>query len=122
MKKLLILAAALVVAAAIAGFALAGTSAAVKSVRLNAQHPRTAFTLRITQPKKIVLYIGSAKVSTTTRCVKGTTVSKLSRSFSTDGTRNLLWHIRGQQEVCHVSVSAAMKGQHGGYVSVDVYH
>lgn len=121
MKKLLNLAAALVVAAGITGFALAGTSATVKSVRLNAQHPRTAFTLRTIKPKKIVLYVGSAKVSTTTKCVKGTTVSKLSRSFSTNGTRNLLWHIRGLQDVCHVSVSAAVKGQHGGYVSVDVY-
>ena len=121
MKKLLSLAAALVVAAAITGFALAGTWATVKSVRLTAQHPTTAFKLRIRQPKKIILYIGSAKVATTTKCIKGTTASKLSRSFATDGTRNLLWHIAGRQDVCHVSVSAAVKGQHGGYVSVDVY-
>ena len=121
MKKLLSLAAALFLAAAITGFALAGTWATVKSVHLNAQHPRTAFRLRIAQPKKILLYIGSAKVSTTTKCVRGTTVSKLSRSFTTDGSRNLLWHIAGRQDVCHVSVSAAVKGQHGGYVSVDVY-
>jgi hypothetical protein len=122
MKKLLGIAAALVVAAAITGFALAGTGATVKSVHLTAEHPRTAFRLRISQPKKIVLYVGSAKVATTTRCVRGTTVSKLSRSFATDGTRNLLWHIRGPQDVCRVSVSATVKGQHGGYVSVDVYH
>jgi hypothetical protein len=121
MKKLLNIAAALVVAAAITGFALAGTGATVKSVHLSAQNPSTAFKLRIAQPKKIILYIGSAKVATTTRCVRGTTVSKLSRSFSTDGTRNMLWHIRGRQDVCHLSVSAAVKGQHGGYVSVDVY-
>ncbi len=121
MKKLLNIAAALVVAATITGFALAGNGATVKSVHLNAQNPSTAFRLRISQPKKIILYIGSAKVATTTRCVKGTTVSKLSRSFATDGTRNMLWHIRGRQDVCHVSVSATVKGQHGGYVSVDVY-
>jgi hypothetical protein len=121
MKKLLTIAAALVVAAAITGFALADTWATFKSVHLNAQNPSTAFSLRIRQPKKIILYIGSAKVATTTRCIKGTTVSKLSRSFATDGTRNLLWHIRGRQDVCHVSVSAAVKGQHGGYVSVEVY-
>jgi hypothetical protein len=121
MKTLLSLAAALVVAAAITGFALAGTWATVKSAHLNAQHPSAAFSLRIRQPKKIILYIGSAKVATTTRCTKGETVSTRSRSFATDGTRNLLWHIAGRQDVCHVSVSAAVKGQHGGYVSVDVY-
>jgi hypothetical protein len=121
MKKLLSLAAALVLAAAITGFAFAGTWKTVKSVRLNAHNPRTAFRLRIHQPKKILLHIGSAKVTATTRCIKGTTVSKLSRSFATDGSRNLLWHIAARQDVCHVSVSAAVKGQHGGYVSVDVY-
>lgn len=121
MKKLLNLTAVLVIAAAIAGSALAVT-ASVKSVHLTAQHPSTAFRLRILHPKKIILYIGSARVSTTTRCSKGTTVSKLSRSFATDGTRNMLRHIRGRQDVCHLSVSAAVRGQHGGYVSVDVYH
>jgi hypothetical protein len=121
MKKLLNLTAVLVIAAAITGSALAGT-ASVKSVRLTAQHPRTAFRLRILLPRKIILYTGSARVSTTTRCIKGTTVSKLSRSFATDGTRNMLWHIRGRQDVCYLSVSAAIRGQHGGYVSVDVYH
>jgi hypothetical protein len=59
--------------------------------------------------------------ATTTRCTKGTTVSKRSRSFATDGTRKLLWHIAGRQDVCHVSVSATVKGSHPGYVSVDVY-
>ena len=120
MKKSLSLAAAVVLAAAITGIALAST-ATVKSVHLTAQHPSAAFSLRISHPKKIILYIGSAKVTATTRCLKGTTVSKLSRSFSTDGTRNLLWHIAGREDVCHVTVSAAVRGQHGGYVSVDVY-
>jgi hypothetical protein len=121
MKKLLHLSAVLLIAAAVTGSTLAAT-ASVKSVRLTAQHPRTAFRLRISHPKKIILYITSAKVSTTTRCIKGTTLSKLSRSFATDGTRNMLWHIRGRQDMCYLSVSAAVRGQHGGYVSVDVYH
>lgn len=119
MKKPLSLAAALVVAGAITGFAIAGSLGTVKSVHLTAQHPSAAFSVRIAQPKKILLYIGSAKVTATTRCTKGTTLSKLTRSFATDGTRNLLWHIAGRQDVCRVSVSAAVIGQHGGYVSVD---
>lgn len=122
MKKLLTIAAVLIAAAAVTASAPASTTGTVKSVRLDAQHPRTAFSLRITQPKKIVLYIGSAKVATVTRCVKGTTVSTQRRSFTTDGTRNMLWHIQGRQDVCRLSVSATVKGQHGGYVSVDVYH
>jgi len=121
MKKPLSLAAAIVLAAAITGIALASATTTVKSVHLSAQHPTAAFSLRISHPKKIILYIGSAKVTATTRCLKGTTVSKLSRSFTTDGTRNLLWHIAGREDVCRVSVSAAVRGQHGGYVSVDVY-
>lgn len=121
MKKPLTLATVLVLAATITGFAFAGTWTTLKSVHLNAQNAKTAFILRIRQPKKILLYIGSAKVTATTRCMKGTTVSKLSRSFATDGSRNLLWHIAARQDVCRVSVSAAVRGDHGGYVSVDVY-
>ena len=121
MKKPLSLAAAVVLAAAITGIALAST-ATVKSVHLTAQHPSAAFSLRISHPKKIILYIGSAKVTATTRCIKGTTVSKLSRSFHTDGTRNLLWRIASRQDVCHVSVSAAVKNQNPGYVSVQVQY
>ena len=119
MTKLLNVAVVLVVAAAATGFALGGTT--VKSVHLTAQNPGTAFKLRINQPKKIVLYIGSAKVTTTTKCISGTRVSTQRRSFTTDGTRNMLWRIRGPQDVCHLSVAATVKGQHGGYVSVDVY-
>jgi hypothetical protein len=121
MKKLLSLATAVVFAAAITGFAHAGAWTTAKSVHLNAQNPKTAFSLRIRQPKKILLYIGSAKVTATTKCVKGTTVSKLTRSFATDGSRNLLWHIPRREDVCHVSVSAALRNQNAGYVSVDVY-
>ena len=112
---------ALVAAGVIAAAASASGSFTAKSVHLTAQSPSAAFSVRASQPKKIILYIGTAKVTTTTRCRKGTTVSKLSRSFHTDGTRNMLWHIAGRQDVCHVSVAAALKGQGTGYVSVDVY-
>ena len=112
---------ALVAAGVIAAGASASGPYTAKSVHLNARNPRAAFTVRIPQPKKIILYIGQAKVTTTTRCLKGTTVSKLTRSFRTDGTRNMLWHIAARQDVCHVSVTAALRGQGTGYVSVDVY-
>ena len=121
MKKPLALVVALVLTAAITGVALAGSWTTAKSVHLNAQNPSTAFRLRIPQPKKILLYIGSAKVTATTRCTRGSTVTKRTRSFATDGSRNLLWHIAGRQDVCHVSVSATLKGRSHGYVSVDVY-
>ena len=85
MSKVLSLAAALVVAAAITGFALAGTWTTGKSVHLDAQNPSAAFQLRISQPEKILLFVNAAKVTATTRCTKGTRVSKLSRSFATDG-------------------------------------
>ena len=120
MNKLLSLAAALVGAAAIAGFALAGTWTTGKSVHLDAQNPTAAFHLRISQPEKILLFVNAAKVTATTRCTKGTKVSKLSRSFATDGSRNLLWHISARQDVCRVSVSASVKGSNPGYVAVDV--
>ena len=112
---------ALVAAGVIAAGASASGPYTARSVHLNARNPRAAFTVRIPQPKKIILYIGQAKVTTTTRCLKGTTVSKLTRSFRTDGTRNMLWHIAGGQDVCHVSVTATLRGQGTGYVSVDVY-
>ena len=120
MNKALSLAAALVVAAAITGFALAGTWTTGKSAHLNAQNPTAAFGLRISQPEKILLFVNAVKVTATTRCTKGTTVSKLSRSFATDGSRNLLWHIPSRQDVCRVSVSASLRGSNAGYVAVDV--
>jgi hypothetical protein len=120
MKKILYLLAAFVAAAVCATASAAGPYIA-KSVHLNARKPSAAFSVRILQPKKIILYIGQAKVTTTTRCLKGATVSKVRRSFHTDGTRNMLWHIAGGQDVCHVSVAAALRGQGTGYVSVNVY-
>jgi hypothetical protein len=120
MKRILYLVATFI-AAAVCGTALASGPYIAKSVHLNARNPSAAFSVRITQPKKIILYIGQAKVTTTTRCLKGATVSKLSRTFHTDGTRNMLWHIAGRQDVCHVSVAAALKARGTGYVSVNAY-
>jgi hypothetical protein len=120
MKRILCLV-ALVAAGVIAAAASASGPYTAKSVHLNARNPSAAFSVRIPQPKKIILYMSTANVKTTTRCVKGTKVSKLSRSFHTDGTRNMLWHMAGRQDVCHVSVAASLKGQGTGYVSVDVY-
>ncbi len=120
MKRIPYLAAAFVAVAVCATASASGPYTA-KSVHLNAGKSSTSFTVRISQPKKIILYIGQAKVTTTTRCLKGTKVSKLTRSFHTDGTRNMLWHIAGKQDVCHVSVAASLKGSGTGYVSVDVY-
>jgi hypothetical protein len=120
MKRVLYLVAAFVAAAVCATASASGPYIA-KSAHLNARNPSAAFSVRIPQPKKIILYMSGAKVTTTTRCLKGTTVSKLSRSFQTGGTRNMLWRIVGRQDVCHVSVAAALKGGATGYVSVDVY-
>jgi hypothetical protein len=120
MKRIPYLVAAFVAAVMCATASAAGPYVA-KSVHLNARNPSAAFSVRISQPKKIILYIGQAKVTTTTRCLKGTTVSKLTRSFHTDGTRNMLWHIPAGQDVCHVSVAAALRSPGTGYVSVDVY-
>ena len=112
---------ALIAAGVIAAAASASGGNTAKSVHLTTRNPRAAFSVRASQPKKIILYMSTANVRTTTRCVKGMKVSKLSRSFLTDGTRNMLWHMAGRQDVCHVSVTAALKGQGTGYVSVDVY-
>ena len=120
MKRILCLV-ALVAAGVIAAAASASGPHTAKSAHLSARNPSAAFSVRIAQPKKIILYMSTANVRTTTRCVKGTKVSKLSRSFHTDGTRNMLWHMAGKQDVCHVSVAASLKGQGTGYVSVDVY-
>jgi hypothetical protein len=120
MNKVLSLTAALVVAAAVTGLAFAGNWSTGKSAHLNAQNPTAAFSLRISRPEKILLFVNAVKVTATTRCTKGTTVSKLTRSFATDGSRNLLWHIAGRQDACRVSVSASLRGSNPGYVAVDV--
>jgi hypothetical protein len=106
MKKLLSIATAVVIAAGVAGFALAGTSAE-KSGSLKSG--TTSYTVTVNQPKKIILYPESQQVRTSYSivCVKGTTVTHLSRSFTTPFTRNLLWHIPARQDVCYVAVAGA---------------
>jgi hypothetical protein len=105
MKKLLSIAAAMIIAAGIAGFALAGTSEKSGSLK----NGTTAYTVTINHPKKIILYPEASQVKTSYSivCVKGTTVSHLSRSFTTPFTRNLLWHIPARQDVCYVAVAGA---------------
>jgi hypothetical protein len=120
MKRILYLVAALVAGAFVAG-AWASGPRTVKSVHLNAQNPATSFKVRIPRPHKIILYVDGVKATTSITCVKGTTVSTLSRSFHTSGTRNMLWHVHGKNfDVCHLSVTARVKSGNG-YVSVDVY-
>jgi hypothetical protein len=105
MKKLLSMAIAVVVAATIAGFALAGTFEKSGSLK----NGSTSYTVTVNHPKKITLYPESSQVKTSYSivCVKGTAVSHLSRSFTTPFTRNLLWHIPARQDVCYVAVAGA---------------
>ena len=105
MKKLLSIATTMVIAASIAGFALAGTSEKSGSLKSGT----TSYTVTINHPKKIILYPEASQVRTSYSivCVKGTTVSHLSRSFTTPFTRNLLWHIPARQDVCYVAVAGA---------------
>lgn len=78
----------------------------------------TAFTVRVVRPQKIVLYPEAAHVSTSVVCVRGVTVSHLSRDIVGETTRNLLWHVPGRRfDECYVMVAAAQSGGRG-YVSV----
>lgn len=120
MKRILYLV-ALVAAGVIAASASASGPHTVKSVSI----PRgstASFNVRIPRPHKIVLYGAgpNLKTSTTTVCLKGTTVSTVSRSFDTPGTRNMLYHIPGRQDVCYLAVAGAA-GRFNGRLSVDVY-
>ena len=114
MKKSLSIAIALTIAAAIAGFAIAGTFEKSGSLR----NGTTSYTVKVNHPKKIILYSEASLVRTSYSivCVKGTTVSHLSRSFTTPFTRNLLWHIPARQDVCYVAVAAATKKSVGQIV------
>jgi hypothetical protein len=114
MKKLLSIAAAMIIATTIAGFALAGTFEKSGSLKNGA----TSYTVTVNHPKKIILYPESSQVRTSYSivCVKGTTVSHLSRSFTTPFTRNLLWHIPARQDVCYVAVAGASKKDVGQIV------
>jgi hypothetical protein len=112
---------ALITAGVIAASASASGPYIAKSVYI----PRAgsaSFSVRILRPYKIILYGAgpNLKTSTTTVCLKGTTVSTVSRSFDTAGTRNLLYHIRGGQDVCYLAV-AGTAGRFSGRLSVDVY-
>jgi hypothetical protein len=120
MKRTLYLV-ALVAAGVIAASASASGARTVKSVHIPSGGT-ASFSLRIPRPYKIILYGAgpNLKTSTTTVCLKGTTVSTVSRSFATAGTRNMLYHIRGKQDVCYLAV-AGVAGRFAGRLSVDVY-
>jgi hypothetical protein len=107
MKKLLSVAVAMAVATAIAGYALAATSSERSG---SLKSGTTSYTMTVKHPKKIELYPeapNGVRTSYSIVCLKGTTVSKLSRSFDTPFTRNLLWHIPAHQDVCYVAVAGA---------------
>ncbi|HEY3551703.1 MAG TPA: hypothetical protein VGK69_11700 [Gaiellaceae bacterium] len=106
MRKLLTVATAVIIAIAVAGLALAGTFEHSGSLKSGA----TSYTLTIKHPKKIELYpeaSNGVRTSYSILCLKGTTVSHLSRSFDTPFTRNILWHIPAHQDVCYVAVAGA---------------
>ena len=106
MRRLLTGAAALIVATAIAGFAVAGTFEHSGSLKNGV----TSYTLTVKHPKKIELYPeapNGVRTSYSIVCSKGSTVSHLSRSFDKPFTRNLLWHIPPHQDVCYIAVAGA---------------
>ena len=103
---------AVIIAAVVAGFALAGTrSGSLKS-------GTASYTVTVNHPKKIILYPEASDVKTSYSivCMKGTKVSHFSRSFTTPFTRNLLWRIPGKQDVCYVAVAAATSKNKGQVV------
>src|SRR5579884_813587 len=114
MKTLVSSAAALIVAMAVAGVALAGSFEKSGSLK----NGTTSFTLHVAHPKKITLYPEASHVQTSYSivCVKGSKVSSLSRSFTTPFTRNLLWHIPARQDSCSVAVAAATSTDAGQIV------
>jgi hypothetical protein len=107
MKKVLTIAAAMIVATSVAGLALAGTSEKSGSLK----NGSTSYTVTVIHPKKIVLYPESSQVKTSYSivCRKGNTVSSVSRSFTTPFTRSLLYKIPPRQDVCYVAVAGASK-------------
>src|ERR1051325_790524 len=114
MKTLSSIATAMIVAIAIAGFALAGTSQKSGSMK----NGTTSYTVKVAHPKKIILYPEASQVRTSYSivCVKGAKVSNLSRTFTTPFTRNLLWHIPPRQDVCYVAVAGAAEKNVGQIV------
>jgi len=77
--------------------------------------------MKIVHPKKIELYPEATQVRTSYSivCMKGTKVSRLSRTFTTPFTRNLLWHIPPRQDVCYLAVAGAT-AQNRGQIVVQV--
>jgi hypothetical protein len=114
MKKLLSIAAAAIVATAVTGLALAGTLDRSGSLK----HGTTSYTVTVKHPKKIILYPEASPVTSSYSivCLKGTKVSRLSRTFTTGYTRNLLWHIPPRQDVCYVAVAGATPRNRGQIV------
>jgi hypothetical protein len=80
-----------------------------------------SFTMRVSNPSKIVLFGAGPNVKTTatTKCVKGTKVSTVTRSFDIAGTRNLLYGIPARQSVCNITVTGTA-GSRPGLLTVDV--
>jgi hypothetical protein len=118
MRRLLIVVTAIGIATAIVGLALAGTFERSGSLKSGA----TSYTVTAKHPKKIELYPearNGVRTSYSIVCVKGTTVTHMSRSFNTPFTRNLLWHIPAHQDVCYVAVAGATK-DHVGQIVVQV--
>lgn len=114
MKRFVSIVAAVVVAAAITGIAFAGGFEKSGSLRSGT----TSYAMTVNHPKKIILYPEATRVRTSYSivCLKGTTVSRLSRSFTTGFTRNLLWHIPPRQDVCYLAVAGATSTNRGQIV------
>lgn len=118
MKKSLYLL-ALVSAGVVAASASASGWSASKSVHL-ASGQTGSFSMRVTRPSKIVLFGAGPNVKTTatTKCVKGTKDSTVTRTFDIAGTRNLLYGIPARQSVCTVTVKGTA-GSRPGLLTVD---
>ncbi len=115
----------LLVALGIAGLVAASASASAsgwyKSKSMHLDSGQTAsFEMQVSQPKKIILFGAGPNVKTTatTKCVKGTKVSTVTRSFDTAGTRNLLYRIPARQSSCHITVTGKA-GSNPGLLTVD---
>jgi hypothetical protein len=112
------------VALGIAGLIIASASAsgwdASKSMHLDSGQTGS-FEMQVSRPSKIVLFGAGPNVKTTatTKCVKGTKVSTVTRSFDIAGTRNLLYGIPARQSACHITVTGTA-GSNPGLLTVDV--
>jgi hypothetical protein len=91
-----------------------------KSMHL-ASGQTASFSMRVSQPSRIVLFGAgpNVKTTTTTKCVKGAKVSTVTRSFDTAGTRNLLYGVPARQSSCQITVTGTA-GSRPGLLTVDV--